>query len=319
MKHNVIFAVLTVLILVFGFFAMDIMQFFSPEEVPRNISRDDSNAIYLSTQRDIIQPMSIITPSDKAIPEIQRYAAAGMVKAMSRNSNTTYIAWGIDIPNLDEAWKSGGKNYIYVEKWRYMNYGRQEERLLDCIVDTVNYNIVYIRFYSDKEYDVSANEMNYALDKFDAESIAFYTNVDSIANWIGDNVYDEERETDSPILPGIISGMFITDPTVYYVTSYKYFNEQVLNITDLRLASFWLSPLGINNYAYHINALGDIELVYPTSAVLEELSAHSPSWINPSYSAVNGRIYQTITMNNRKLTVIYCVEEDIIEGYYFET
>lgn len=334
MKHNAIFIILTAIILVIGFYAMNITEYFiksTPDEDFRSVSRIESNAVYLSSNRNIIDPMSNIKPCSDEIPLQTRYTATAIIKAMARHDNITYIAWGVDIRDLDDAWQASENGYIYVEKWKYINYLKKEERLLDCIIDTSDYRIVYIRFYCDTKYQVSANDMNSSLESFDAESAEFYSNLvkftDSIENYISyrDDMQVEETETLYP--PEIYFGNYphydfdLIDPVTYYVNAYQAFKDIVYIATGFstvsRLASFWISPMGIHDFIESPVIYSLTEQVYPTNYVMEEFLNLS-TWIQPSYSSRDGRIYQTINTNNIKLTVIYCVKEDIIEGYYFE-
>lgn len=318
MKHNIIFALLTAVILVSGFYAMNITEYFTkntPDEDFRSVSRIESSAVYLSSDRNIPDPMSSINPINNSIPTRTRATATATVKAMARNNDVTPIAWGIDIPDLNDAWQSAENGYIYVDKWKYKNCIKKQDRLLDCILDTSNYRVVYIRFYCDTEYNVSANDMNSGLKKFDNESNAFYSNINSFL--LSTEKYLSEHEEDSLEKLRILYYLEHSNNKDFnFINSYKYFNKIILDTTSSRLASFWIAPLGILYFygtSYEIN-----ELVFPTSAVLDEFINNSPAWLRTSYSSRDGRIYQTININDRKLTVIYCVTEDIIEGYYFE-
>lgn len=315
MKHNIIFVVLTAVILIAGFFIMDVVQYFSNNtETFQDISKGKDNAVYLSANREIIDPMSIITPSDNEISEHTRFTATAIVKAMARHDDITYIAWGTDIPDLSDAWQADENGYIYINKWKYMNYGKKEERLLDCIINPSDYNIVYIRFYCDTEYKVSATEMNISLEKFNSESMKFYTNLEKIELEITDymeytgvseeplNESEWDFEDNMPYIPSEYYESFF--PLTDYIISYTKLKDIIYAVTYSRFATFWISPLGISD-------------VYPTSGVLNQFYINPPLF-QPSYSSKDGRIYQTININGMKLTVIYCVTEDIIEGYYFE-
>lgn len=352
MKHNVIFAVLTAVILVSGFFATDILQYFntsSPEESFRSISKGDSNAVYLSSEREIINPMESLSPSDDIVSKKQREIATGVVKAMARYNETTYIAWGTDIFSLEDAWQNGGDGFIYVDKWKYINYGKKSERLLDCIISTNDYSLKYIRFYSEEVHNLPAYDLNKGLEKISEQSVMFYSNLDVIMLTIEDVLYSLKAD-----LPATES-----DDTAYdeygYSNKYHYFHSnyyfeyigEIICIDephytktyedmrklveyiypDCELHKFWLSPIDMTNKllsvqrgyydyygTYHEGIQTDVVPVHYILDEFDELSA----WFNPSYSSKDGRIYQNIRLNSGNLTVIYSIKEDMVEGFYFE-
>lgn len=331
MKHNIIFAVLTAVILISGFFTMDIVQYFNkntPEESFRSISKRESNAVYLSSEREIINPMSIITPSDNEISPAYRDVASQIVKAMARNSEITYIAWGTDIQDINNAWQNGGNDFIYIDKWEYVNYGKKSKRLLDCIINTNNFSIVYIRFYSEEKHELSAREINKVLEEISSESAEFYYNVDNILIDITSCVngyyeqieYEENHEENNHVNPFLTE--FI-EPDYYnyynrytkYICVYEDFRKFLVESGfTSKSINFWITPLVMNEINGNPYRIG----VNTVSYLVNEEFYTIPSWFSPSYSSKDGRIYQTISLDDGKLTVIHSVKEDIIEGFYFE-
>lgn len=347
MKHNIIFALLTAAILVSGFFAIDIVQIFSSsnnDEGFRSISKTEDNAVYLSSEREIINPMTIINKSNKKVNSTQREIASAVVSAMSRYNKTTYIAWGIDT-KLYEAWQDGGNDLIYIDKWKYKNYGKKSERLLDCIIDTNDYNIIYIRFYSEEVHELPASDLNKGLNKIRNLSNEFYPNIEIIELTMQD-VLDElklkmtEREYD-PNFYGYYEHEFyeyIGEEIQIYFPDYIYRYTDMQKFVDFvypnsELHNFWLSPLDMCNsiLTYYEDDYSDQSdmndtstrkkeiVVEPVNYILYEFIDAIPQWFTPSYSTKDGRIYQTITLNDgKKVTVIYSVKEDMVEGFYFE-
>lgn len=341
MKNNLFFAVLTAVILVIGFYSMDIAGYLtgnSPEESFRSIPHDENNILYLSAESDITDPMSIITPSDTEVPEISRTLATDIVKAMSRNSNTTYIAWGVDIPDLYNAWQDGGNNLIYVEKWKYINYGKKNSRLLDCIINTKDFSIVYIRFYSEEIHELSANEINQGLEKLNIMSTEFYPNIIEIMQNIentltslGQNTAVEYDDYPNEMNKYNFSYYDIgRERNEFYITAYNNFRQFLIYCGyDNDLCLFWLSPLDISNV---IHEKFEMSLDERTGMMVHNDAIYSDTvhyiieeFVNLSflfrtlYSSKDGRIYQTITLDSGNLVVIYSVKEDIIEGFYFES
>ncbi len=340
MKNNIIFAALTAIILMIGFYAMNIAEYFNksiPDENFKNMSRIENNAVYLSSNKEVIDPMSTVIPCNDEVSEQTRWISTAIVKSMARHDDITYIAWGIDIYDLSDAWQIGEGGYIYVDKWKYVNCLDKQERMLDCIIDTFDFKITYIRFYCNTKYQISANEMTHALDKFDSESSEFYPNLNPIFNDIQYIIKDLQTskiqyEADLEYYPNIYNGIHIetsiyTDPIESYINSYNSLKQFIqYNISDASLFTFWLSPIGINDIAvpasdnpvpeYIFNEYSGMIYALSTIHVIWEFMNDSV-WFQPSYSSKDGRIYQNITVNDRKLTVIYCVKEDIIEGYFF--
>lgn len=348
MKHNIIFAVLTAAILIFGFFAVDIVQIFnnsSNDENFRSIPKTEDKAVYLSDEREIINPMASLKKSDKKIPYAQRSIAAAVVSAMSRYSMITYIAWGIDV-KLDEAWQDGGDSLIYIDKWKYRNYGRKSERLLDCIINTDDFSIVYIRFYSEEVHDLPSYDLNNGLEKIRNQSDNFYPNINVIHLTMSDVLNElktksSEWEYDNENIEYHFEHEFYDYIDVEY-NSYTGIvsNDCIEKYTDMQkfvdyiypnseLHKFWLSPLDMyslkietsahewsEDYSYEKNKTVTVN---PVNYVIDEFY-EIPQWFTPSYSTKDGRIYQTITLNDGcRVTVIYSVKEDIVEGFYFET
>lgn len=356
MKHNIIFALLTAVILVSGFFAIDIVQIFNRsnnDEGFRSISKTEDNAVYLSSEREIINPMAILNKSNKKVNTTQKEIASAVVKAMSRYNKTTYIACGTDI-KLDEAWQDGGNDLIYIYKWKYRNYGRKSERLLDCIIDTNDYNIIYIRFYSEEVHELPASDLNNGLDKIRNQSNEFYPNIENIHITMSDVLNElrmseqeyngyEEWDMDPTFYSSYYEREFydylgeetqIYSPSPYYIDRYTDMQEFVNYIYyGSELYNFWLSPLDmcsstLIHYGDDYSDQSDMNdtstrkkgiVVYPVNYILDEFIYEMPQWFTPSYSTKDGRIYQTITLNNgNKVTVIYSVKEDMVEGFYFE-
>ena len=144
MKNNIIFAALTAIILMIGFYAMNIAEYFNksiPDENFKNMSRIENNAVYLSSNKEVIDPMSTVIPCNDEVSEQTRWISTAIVKSMARHDDITYIAWGIDIYDLSDAWQIGEGGYIYVDKWKYVNCLDKQERMLDCMMRVQQYHL----------------------------------------------------------------------------------------------------------------------------------------------------------------------------------
>ena len=111
--------------------------------------------------------------------------------------------------------------------------------MLDCIIDTFDFKITYIRFYCNTKYQISANEMTHALDKFDSESSEFYPNLNPIFNDIQYIIKDLQTskiqyEADLEYYPNIYNGIHIetsiyTDPIESYINSYNSLKPSIMS------------------------------------------------------------------------------------------
>lgn len=347
MKHNIIFAVLTAVILISGFFTMDIVQYFSnntSEESFKSISKGESNAVYLSSERAVINPMSMITQSDEKADQKISVIASSIVNAMSRYNETAYIAWGLD-DKLENSWKNGGDDFIYVEKWRYMNYGKKSERLLDCIINKYDFNIIYIRFYSDEKHKLSSSELNKGLEIISNESMSFYPHMNEIIyamehtlQDIHENteIYEQNDYNDYYNFSNIGIEKIIDN---YYYNDYSYLMRECVKVYnnmknfvnyylgDSQLYTFWLSPLDMNSIVVADVSCEEDGIkydireslsAYPVHYLVLECFPNISSWFHPSYYSKDGRIYQSFLLTGGKISVIYSVKENMIEGFYFE-
>lgn len=344
MKHNIIFAVLTAVILISGFFTMDIVQYFNKntsEESFKSIVQEDSKAVYLSSERAVINPMSMITQSDEKADQKTSVIASSIVNAMSRYNETAYIAWGLD-DKLEDSWKNGGDNFIYVEKWRYMNYGKKSERLLDCIIDKYDFSIIYIRFYSDEKHKLSASELNKGLEIISNESMSFYPHMNDIL-YAMENTLQNIHETteiseqtdyhgyhDYYSFSNIGEEKRIYSYTVRECVSVYNNMKNFVNyyLGDSQLYTFWLSPLDMNSIVltdvYYKEDGIEYEIIespsaYPVHYLVLECFPNLSSWFHPSYYSKDGRIYQSFLLTGGKISVIYSVKENMIEGFYFQS
>lgn len=342
MKHTIIFILLTAVILISGFFTMDIVQYFNKstsEESFKSIVQEDSKAVYLSSERAVINPMSMITQSDEKADLKTSVTASAIVNAKSRYNEITYIAWGLD-DKLENSWKNGGDDFIYVEKWRYINYGKKSERLLDCIINKYDFSIVYIRFYSDEKHKLSSSELNKGLEIISNESMSFYPHMNEIIyamehtlSFIKENAESYEWYSFSDIGEDkIIDSHYYTgnsDIVCAYANIYDNMKNFVnYYLGDSQLYTFWLSPLDMNSivladvYYKEDGIEYDIReslSAYPVHYLVADYFPNISSWFHPSYYSKDGRIYQSFLLNGGKLSVIYSVKENIIEGFYFQS
>lgn len=340
MKQNAIFAVLTAIVLAFGFYSMDAVEMFYDEpygDSITNISRMENNAVYISAIDKKIDPFKIIEPySLNETPEINdeaRSVATAMIKAMSRYDNRITIEWGVQ-QQLFNGWEISKNGYIYLDHWQYISLN-QTERLLDCIVDMEDYSIIYIRFYNDDERTPDSSAMYGGLDKLSMEAENFYPMINEVAEEIKNKMLannenesqfeksDEALRFENLFQVEACSPWDHNSMLLKYINCYNDMKDAVSCVTNSSTASFWLSPIPLEfliidhkAFMYYQDITSDTKAM-TTQNVINRFVSSEYKWTEPSYSASGGRIYQTIPIGDDELTVIYSVKEDLIEGYYY--
>lgn len=337
-KRNILFVALTALILALGFNGADIIGHFFPSNTAENavIPRDAANntAIYLNENKQKFNPMSLVMKSAQRATygnsnEI-RATAAAMITAMARYSDKSYIFMPVG-KDLESSFRFDKNGYTYVEKWQYLNSAR-ETRFLDCIVYTADMSIAYIRFYSDDEQQLSGTQMNAGLDRLDKYSAEFYPYISDqyyTLMQLKDELrqYSYEKPDDADQTSWYVSVVDNLDTIrvdrigdadgVLRCTVAKYdaYRETVYancGKTDNPLVTYWLTQYGFEDI---ITSQG--YAVVGGNKINDLFNGLYGVWVKPSYSAKDGIIYQTLTAGTHEITVIYNVDDDMIEGFYF--
>ena len=339
MKHNIIFVVLTALVLALGFYGPNIIGHFIHDEAENQaiITRDrtNTNAVYIKDEIKKFNPMSLVVKNAQyfsSTTNAESYAiSAAMITAMASQNEKTIISQPAG-QELDKAMKFDKTGYIYVEKWQYLNPDKQT-RMLDCIIWANDLSIAYIRFYNSDNYQLSSAEMNNGLDKLNRYSEEFYPYLsdqyytimnykDSLFIDNGSNDKLSENDSDYHTLIRELNDkvraerLGDTSSLIKYVESkyqvYKQVVQDNCSLPDNPLPSFWLSQLAfqdiINNQSYATVGGNNVTNLFVNLYGV---------WVKPSYSAKDGIIYQTIIAGTHEVTIIYNVREDMIEGYYF--
>ena len=339
MKHNVLFAVLTALILALGFNGADIIGHFISTDsaemtvIPRD--RSNSNAVYLNEDKKAFDPMSLVTKTAETVNSREntevRDIATAMITAMSTDNEKTCIS---DYAQpLRNSLKFSRNDYIYVEKWSYLN-PLGEKRMLDCIIWTEDLSIAYIRFYSPDTVKLSGSEMNSGLDRLDNFSSSFYPTLSDIF-WNFDNIRADVHsgrfelgninEIDPELaqwyadLLDLIDLMdrkedsnTLIDSIVRKYETFSSFVHDNFQNSDEQLTNYWLPQLAFKDI---ITTKGSSALA--GTKIVNIFCNMNGVWLKPTYSAENGIIYQTIQAGKNELTIIYNVRNDMIEGFYF--
>ena len=171
MKHTLTFLVLLALILSIGYYSAGFSELTLKNNENKSIklTRDDSesNAVFFSGSENGFDPMSLVvpcSPDQETAPDIRTDIAAAVIAVLSRYTPKNEYIKGTEIP-IEMAMKRSSNNYIYTEGYSYINpYG--DERVLDCILDADDFDIVYIRYRSAQESEPDPIQAKNALEKF---------------------------------------------------------------------------------------------------------------------------------------------------------
>ncbi|MBO5163301.1 MAG: hypothetical protein J6B75_02485 [Ruminococcus sp.] len=325
MKQNIIFTVLTAIILALGFYAMDIAELFGfgkDEEKLIAVEKAVSKQVYLSNTNTQIAPMELIRGSVSDADETSAAAASAIVRAMAKNSDLSAISWGTHT-DLLSSWKISENGWIFINGWEYVSK-RKNTRLLDCIIDAESLTVVYIRFYDSISEQPSSADVNQGLKQLAEDSEFFYTSLDSIALELQEEILGEaspEKYTNRTLnITGLKEQQ---DVSIYdtYTLNYQCFDKYttmknlVEELYNSELASFMIAPASLSN----ISILdGDTETeiggVMPILEKIKERPEHEP----PEYTAFGSCIYQTVALGDERFTVIYNVLSNNIEGYFYD-
>lgn len=327
MKQNIIFTLLTAIILALGFYAIDIAELFGfGKEKERLITAEKafSKQIYLSSTNTQIAPMELIQGNTVPADDRSAAAASAIVKTMAKNSSLSSISWGTH-SELISSWQVSENGYIFINGWEYVGE-RKNKRKLDCIIDSESLTMIYIRFYDDDPEQPSSADVNRRLEQLAEDSEFFYSSLDSIEHKL-----DEElQKIKSGTIPDeyLIKRIAINDIkecqriSVYDTDTlnsmcnrhYKAMKIIIENLYNSELASFMISPALFSNInIYDENTETEIGGVTPILNKIQECRDLE----SPEYTAYGSCIYQTVTMNDEQLTVIYNVLNNTVEGYFY--
>lgn len=335
MKHKIAFVMLLSVILLLGYYSVDIAEFFTntsnleQTKIPRDTSA--SGAIYISSGEDInFDPMSILEISDQhenyAVIDDWRidYYPAGVVCEnmliyMSKYCNETEFQKPVSQPISDEL-KLSLNEYFYLDKYEYYNT-KGELRYLDCIISLYEYRIIYLRYYSPHEATPESAVIETALNDFSRYSTAFY-DPEKIWWWIPGDIYDKINSAISDYYLDMVAidWSYPNESVNEYLESRFYIVSDIVSSelrTDSPLVEFWMKtkPFSMINF---IDYDGIVKYVTGTVYVLDGISYYDYDVVVPSYYVYNGSIYQSVYLGTNKLITIYNIENGYVEGFYAE-
>lgn len=326
MKHRIYFFLLLALVIAVGYCSIDAAKLISDSSQPGSARLDrntqDYGAVYISGEDAGFHPMDIVNNADNnsyyefhyftQYDFITKGCAAALIAVMSHYDTSAQMlpGTGDDLSNTLTV-KNG---FVYAEKFQYKNV-RDETRYLDCILTASDFRIVYIRFYSDKEYDLTQEETDTALEEFDSSTMSFYYSLTHKITHENDFL-----ETDYDLYEEDFGYTYdISDRQYLYNTCYDAFLDsynQLLYIYTLNSSpeKFWIPTFYFSNTSfncvnhYWFSAIG-------TRHILEKI-IYSRRLSEPEYTTYQGMIYQSICFDRNELITIYNPAERTIEGFF---
>ncbi|MBQ8960414.1 MAG: hypothetical protein IJ071_04255 [Ruminococcus sp.] len=329
MKQNIIFALLLGAVLLLGFFSAGVASLLTEDpsgavtEVPRTAGA--AGVVYLSGSETGFDPMGDLHIFDGNalntgfVSAKQRSVATAVAQALSSFGDSGQIDDDAAY-DLNKAWALSRDGYIYANGWSYTDTAGNA-RLLDCIIDPIDCSVVYIRFWhEEEEQELSAQDVNRALDRFAEETTAFRYDYELF-----------EQRMDQAYEKYYAEAGYENNGDIYEVASYPLISPSdrksmaeslrvrcslirslAEEITDSPLTLYWTYALGISTV--EIDGFGQpggiYDLIYTFIGTDDQPAK--------SYSVYKGRIYQTITVGRQKLITIFNITENCVEGFYAE-
>lgn len=330
MKHRIYFFLLLALVIAVGYYSIDTAKLISDSSQPGSARLDrnvqDYGAVYISGEESGFHPMDIVNNSDNrsyydvggyysGYDFIPKGCAAAIIAVMSHYDIAAQMLPGTGEELSNTLTVKNG--FVYTEKFQYKNV-RDETRYLDCIFTESDLRIVYIRFYSNKEYDLTQEETDAALEEFDSTTMSLYYSLRNMSP-------DDQTLMEMDINYG--NYYDITDRRFIYDTCYETFFDTYSNIIfrlqnygyanyrDINSASkLWMPAFFFVRNSFNYND----KRYFCAVAVdhIREKIIYSRRLSEPEYTTYQGMIYQSIYLDRNELITIYNTAERTIEGFF---
>ncbi len=280
-----------------------------------------------------------------------RFDFCGIMDSLIRNisiySEKTEYAKPVGAEIADSIYAAPNGLY-YIEKHPYYNKFNNK-RYVDLILDSEDLSIRYINFYDDQQHSVSSDAVQRGIEKLDKMSMEFYSKILNIYNyyniygWFYGENYSEinakfpffmeicfdpfnEEEQNVPLGYNGVYDLFISNACA----DTKIANTE-LNDTDPMSMFFKVSsaPSMVSFWDRFDNDLGEydgnIEIrdedpysttrCFTSSMKFISECVDSDFIKNAEFSAYNGKIYMTSSLQNNKKIIIYNILTNEIEGF----
>lgn len=329
MKHRIYFFLLLALVIAVGYYSIDTAKFISDSSQPGSArlkrNTQDYGAVYISGEDAGFHPMDIVNNADitsyydfnnhSGYDFIPKDCAAALIAVMSHYDIAAQMLPGTGKELSNTLTVKNG--FVYTEKFQYTNV-RDETRYLDCILTVSEFRIVYIRFYSDKEYDLTQEETNEALEEFDSSTMSLYYFLRQMSK---ENHPLMDMHINNGDYFDISDRRFIYDACYdIFFNTYNYIlyllsNYEFSNYPDkFTVYKFWLPTIFFVGNDFNYN---NETYFYAVAAnhILEKI-IYSRRLSEPEYTTYQGMIYQSICFDRNELITIYNPAERTIEGFF---
>ena len=319
MKQNILFALLLAGVLLAGFLSAELISMVAGDSYSEaaSVTRDPASAgaVYLSDSGMGFDPMRDILPSDsRTASSKQRSVCTAMAAAMSSYSKASDIEENY-AKDLVKSWRLSREGLIYVSRWSYLN-SAAEERFMDCIIDPTDLSFIYIRFWAEEQSEPSAKEVNAALDRLGdmtASLPADYKALTSYFDRLYESYYKETEpsgdETEDLLVYPEVDPADRSAATDTMKRRCQMMRKYSAVITDSPLMDYWSFSRGLSAVI--------MQDMYPSGVenLVFYMMDHS-NILATSYTAYDGRIYQTLAFGRKKVTVIFNIAGNYVEGFY---
>lgn len=331
MKNTIAFIIILVAALSLGFYSVDIAGLLFTDEKLEHMSivrdRDSSGAIYITSENEtVFDPMELVRNGEPCPYEYKdeyekRAICEAIIKGISQFDYSSRFYDCYMDPHFRDSIKFT-KDYIYMDHYKYQGcFGK--EKYLDFIMTYDDLTLIYVRFYSEdeNESDVAATEI--ALKKFSSETEDFY------------NKYVNNDGYGFCSFQGVLTALFydywshgLAEPDMYtfkvgeneifnaFSLAYSitpYLTEQYVKIDNSPFCNFWMVTYIMSLYEIELGMFsGRIKGILDIVSGMDS----NPRYSKPSYSIMNGRIYQSVYIGLYQIVVIYNIKKNCYEGFY---
>lgn len=376
MKSKILFTFLIIAIVIIGLNGTDIAnRIFGISDVEQTAVSKNSiktDAVYISSYDEIsFDPMKIIdypsrqstfiNPSRDIVfgfSSLSPFTMSDMLEILIQNislySDKTTYAEPADM-DISKMTYVDSHDYFFIEKHKYYNT-KHEERYVDMIFDSSSFEIIYLNFYDDTEYNPTSAQVQKGISRLQEYSNAYFDSINEyhdIDNWIFHSYdvpygyIDEEpvfhfnatlfeakeilaayissacrnANTASKISGGsnpvIKFFMNVTAPSLITFEDDIAYGEKFYGNINYD-APFITTFQVLNSYNLFYDVIDSGASSYANGEYDIKYGASSP-YDNAEYAPYNGRIYQTIRTNNsEKFVIIYNIVTNEIEGFYIK-
>lgn len=326
MKNKIIFIIIFVAAISLGFYSVDIAELFFNYNDLKQMSivrdRDSSDAIYITSENETtFDPMELVR-NDEPYSHNYEYEKSVFCEAAIKGiCQFDYSARFYDC-QMDYDFRNSikfTKNYIYMDRFKYKNYSGKD-KYLDFIMTYDDLTLIYIHFYSEDESEADAAEIDNALKQFSRETENFYN---TYSNGI-DHIFF--NEFNAPFYDYLTNGVGELEKYIYKYGEYEIFDAltsayliapylitEYVKFDNSPFYNFWIINFIITKYEFELMSFwGHINGI---SNIISGIS-YNPRYSKPSYSIMNGKIYQSVYVGLYQVVVIYNIKEKCYEGFY---